>query len=109
MEGLLSEVYRAQALPAINWCQPKAVCHHIQYRVRAAAVSVKQLSNLSLSPSLSPPLSRVSKSLDHPRDKDGNNPILHCIELQHHVDELKSIVSTLPSRPQELVSNSLTC
>lgn len=43
----------------------------------------------------------VSTTLDHPRDSQGHNLVLHCIDMQQYTQELRHMISVVPSR-QEL-------
>lgn len=39
---------------------------------------------------------RVSSALDFPRDRDGNNLVLHGMGLQSYILEVKEMLSCLP-------------
>ncbi len=39
---------------------------------------------------------RVSAALDFPRDRAGNNLVLHCTDLEGYNKEVRELLSTLP-------------
>ena len=44
--------------------------------------------------------------MDFPRDRDGNNLVLHCMGLQSYIQELAEMLSCLPEDSAMVSTNS---
>lgn len=51
----------------------------------------------------------ITSSLDYPRDKDGNNLVLHCLGLQSYIRELRELLSSIPEDPGTMVRDGWGC